>query len=151
MTFQNKRLIEGEFVEGTTGMFRHATSVFDEHNPADQEVGISEARSLSDFRAAMPLMRAGCLESDTLQMRIDIGKMASTLSNGGSGPETGCLLQARSGSEILGCLVVWVISAEQVEFKSLYVLPSYRNRGIELKLLREALKVSQSWGLSVAD
>jgi len=151
MTFQNKRLIEGEFVEGTTSMFRQATSIFDEHNPADQEIVISEARSLSDFRAAMPLMRAGCLESETLKMRIGIGKMASTLSNGGSGPDTGCLLQARSGSELLGCLVVWVVGTEQVDFKSLYVLPSYRNRGIELKLLREALNVSQGWGSSVVD
>jgi ribosomal protein S18 acetylase RimI-like enzyme len=64
-------------------------------------------------------------------------------------PPSGCILLAKEGSEVVGCVALRQISEEICEMKKLYVRSSFRERGIGRTLTESVIGEARARGYRV--
>ena len=86
--------------------------------------------------------------ADSLPFDLSFQNFNSELAKlpGEYSPPHGCILIAREGSEIVGCVALRRLDEEVCEMKRLYVQPAVRGRGIGKKLAERVIKQARESG-----
>ena len=105
-------------------------------NPVDAEEEIAQVKALFEEYAAS-------LDFDLLFQNFQ-EELAGL--PGDYAPPHGCLLLARHGDQIAGCVALRKIEGEVCEMKRLYVRPAFRNRGLGKDLVLAVITEAKKKG-----
>jgi len=115
---------------------------------ATGDIKVSTAVALGDFMKATEYMRHVATETCAPEAPSRIGTMLSRLNYGGSGPETGCLLLAREGDDLVGFAVIEVKPGSGLEVSWLHA-EGVRVDEVTERLWQKVLQVKNGWSYRV--
>lgn len=110
---------------------------------AEGAIRIERAASDDDFEVARQLF-----EEYAAAIGVDLcfQNFAAELKDlrGHYGPPGGCILLARAGNEVAGCVALRAKDAARCEMKRLYVRPAFRGSGLGGVLARQILEEART-------
>ena len=109
------------------------------------QVEVKQAITAEDFAAARVLIEAYAVELDVDLCFQDFAEEIADLS-GMYGPPGGCLLLARVGGEVAGCVAVRRLDDASCEMKRLYVQLQHRGTGLGRRLAEIAIEKATNLG-----
>jgi len=108
-----------------------------------------QAKSLEDFVLAMGMMKTAARETrGSIDPQIT-GRFLSLLENGGSGPETGCVVVARNAKGPAGFALLRAKPGQHLEVAWLHVKESSSSDDVVDCIWEEIVRIQNKWGYRV--